>query len=71
MSRVVITFYYSDGRRELSFEEMEQLFANSKTIESMLGEYREAPTEATAKMRNSLPDEAAISETEEFPDFFP
>ncbi len=40
--KLVITFRYSDDRRELPFEEMEQLLANSRTIESMLGEYREA-----------------------------
>ncbi len=69
--RLVITFHYSDDRRELAFEEMEQLLANSRTIESMLGEYREAPTEATAKMRESLLGESDKSEKRESPDFFP
>lgn len=69
--KMVITFYYSDDRRELSFEDMEQLLANLRTIESMLGEYPEAPTEATVRMHDSLPDEAANSEKEESPDFFP
>ena len=68
--RLVITFHYSDDRRELPFEEMEQLLANSRTIESMLGEYREAPTEATAKMRESLLGESDKSEKGESPDFF-
>ena len=69
--RLVITFRYSDDRRELPFEEMEQLLANSRTIESMLGEYREAPTEATTKMRESLLGESDKSEKGESPDFFP
>ena len=69
--KLVITFHYSDDRRELPFEEMEQLLANSRTIESMLGEYREPPTEATIKMRESLLGESDKSEKGESPDFFP
>ena len=69
--RLVITFHYSDDRRELPFEEMEQLLANSRTIESMLGEYQEAPTEATAKMRESLLGESDENEKGDSPDFFP
>ena len=69
--RLVITFHYSDDRRELPFEEMRELIENSRTIESMLGEYRETPKEATAKMRESLLGESDKSGKEESPDFFP
>ncbi len=69
--KLVMTFHYSSDRQELPFEEMEQLLANSRTIESMLGEYREAPTETTIKMRESLLGESDKNEKGDPPDFFP
>lgn len=52
--KLVITFHYSDGRRKLPFEEMEQLLENSRTIDSMLEAFRGTPSVATAKMRERL-----------------
>ena len=66
--KLVITFHYTDDRRELPFEEMKQLIENSRTIESMLGDYQGTPTEAAAKMRESLLN--GLEENEEDPDFF-
>ena len=66
--KLVITFHYTDDRRELPFEEMKRLIENSRTIESMLGDYQGTPTEAAAKMRESLLN--GLEENEEDPDFF-
>lgn len=66
--KLVITFHYTDDRRELPFEEMKQLIENSRTIESMLGDYQDTPTEAAAKMRESLLND--LEGSEEDPDFF-
>ena len=66
--KLVITFHYTDDRRELPFEEMKQLIENSRTIESMLGDYQGTPTEAAAKMRESLLN--GLEGNEEDPDFF-
>lgn len=64
--KLVMTFYYSDDRRELPFEETERLFDNQQSILSMLnGQYD--PDNVPIDMLSSL----IGSDEEENPDFFP